>query len=334
MGSTIGERTVVALDTETTGFGHSDRIVSFGAIKIEEKAFFSDKNLNSNQTDVDMIYRLFNPGRRSNSQAEKVHGLSDWVLRHYDSIDNHLEEIGAFLSSADLVVMHNEDFDRRMIEAEFSRAGLRLVWPETKCTMATERLRGRPSSLAMAIRSLGMDRTGEYHGALEDAYFCLSLHLAQSGSRRLPPASAFHIPPEDYLVVPPKPTRAPNRNGYEPVVDLWRRIWPLAVVLRSMVRACGDTDACEDLYASALAQRMGGCLPGEPLDMVIRLTAGWHPSDSEIRQAGEQLIERSDREIFAEAATAMIHSDGVVSKPEVEALRLICLAARREVASE
>ena len=113
-------QTTLFLDTETTGCGPKDVVV--------ELAFRIDK--------LDGYYSyntLVHPGAREIPPVvTALHGISTRVARDYG---RQPEEVGltlrAYLMQADLVVAHNFNFDKKMLEQTVGR----LIWPRSLCTM-------------------------------------------------------------------------------------------------------------------------------------------------------------------------------------------------------
>lgn len=103
----------VVLDTETTGFSpHSDRIVEIAAAEFEPRSGILGR---------DLYYRL-NPGRGIPARVTKIHGIDDEAVKDKPTFANIADELVGFLEDATLVI-HNSDFDTRMLDAELSRAG-------------------------------------------------------------------------------------------------------------------------------------------------------------------------------------------------------------------
>jgi len=166
-------RRVVAIDVETTGLGITDRIVTFAAVAIDG-AEISENN-------VICVYRhaIFDPGKRSHPRAEELHGYSDWILRHQSPFAEVAIDIHEFLSSFDVLVAHNAEFDLAFLNKEFLSAGLPPLSATVYCTLThyRERYPGAPANLDAVARRIGRDREGKLHSALEDALVALSAFL-------------------------------------------------------------------------------------------------------------------------------------------------------------
>lgn len=157
------------VDTETTGLGPEDRIVSFGAIELAGREATGRR-----------IHLVFDPGRPSHPMARAAHGWRDEVLRGQDRFAHHARDIAAALSDCDLVIAHNMSFDRRFIAREFAFAGLEMPATRQVCTMEEHRRRhpGR-ATLDHCLGLIGLARASAIHGALEDAMLAATLWVHQ-----------------------------------------------------------------------------------------------------------------------------------------------------------
>ncbi|WP_149536572.1 3'-5' exonuclease [Siccirubricoccus phaeus] len=166
---------VVVFDTETTGTGFGDRVVSLGAVRL-------DAALAPEAT----LHLAFAPGIPCHWGAARVHGMSDAFLALHPPFALHAAEIAAFFAGA-MGCAHNLAFDRRMLGGEFERLYLPIPWGGELCTLRAWR-RARPggrAGLAHAAAACGLAREGMFHGALEDAWLAVQILRALHG---LPPA--------------------------------------------------------------------------------------------------------------------------------------------------
>jgi hypothetical protein len=118
---TLGPITV--FDTETTGAGAGDRVVSLGAVRL-------DAALEPEAT----LHLAFSPGIPCHWGAIRVHGMSDAFLACHPPFAEHAGEVAAFFGGHPAAA-HNFAFDRRMLGSEFGRLGLELPWSGGFCTM-------------------------------------------------------------------------------------------------------------------------------------------------------------------------------------------------------
>ncbi len=105
-------KTIVVLDTETTGFSpYNDRIIEFGAIKLV------------GGKEVERMGILINPCMRIPSQSTKVHGITDDMVKDKPTEDYYISKIIELFKDASYIVGHNVSFDIRFLEQMFLRNG-------------------------------------------------------------------------------------------------------------------------------------------------------------------------------------------------------------------
>ncbi|CAO3408372.1 exonuclease domain-containing protein [Azospirillum largimobile] len=155
-------RRFVVIDCETTGLSPAggDRMVSFAAIELAE-ATPTGRSLSL----------IFNPGRKSNPHALKVHGLPDHLLRHQDPFHSVAQDIRGFLDGA-VLVGHNVGFDIDFLRHEFRLCGLSWAPVQSLCTMqhARGQVAGRASLDAVAtLFGIDVGIRARFHGAFVDA---------------------------------------------------------------------------------------------------------------------------------------------------------------------
>jgi DNA polymerase III subunit epsilon len=128
---------VAFCDVETTGLGNQDRIISFGGIGM------ISRDLTKGRPGLAYLYLVFDPGRRNNRAAERIHGFTDSALRQQDPFAVHAADIWRFLTSHELIVAHNAAFDLRFINREMILSGLPALTRPVYCTMKAYRARQR-----------------------------------------------------------------------------------------------------------------------------------------------------------------------------------------------
>ncbi|WP_052389376.1 3'-5' exonuclease [Belnapia moabensis] len=160
---TLGPITV--FDTETTGAGAGDRVVSLGAVR-----------LNATLEPEATLHLAFSPGIPCHWGAIRVHGMSDAFLACHPPFEAHADEVAAFFGGH-AAAAHNFAFDRRMLGGEFERLGLEAPWGTGLCTMQAWRRAypGERVGLARAAAACGFERETSLHGALEDAWLAVQL---------------------------------------------------------------------------------------------------------------------------------------------------------------
>ncbi|ACL56026.1 3'-5' exonuclease [Methylobacterium nodulans] len=198
---------LLAIDVEATGLAARDRIVSFGAVALDTASLLGPSPAPT------CHHLIFDPQRVSHPRAEAVHGYDDWLLRHQDPAALHLNAIAALLGQADLIVAHNAAFDFGLLQREFAAAGRPALAARTYCTLEAYRRRGEagPATLDAVCRRVRLQRTGERHGALEDAWLALRVYLWLQGCPvRVtrpplgPPANLRPPPPRPEGALPPR----------------------------------------------------------------------------------------------------------------------------------
>jgi DNA polymerase-3 subunit epsilon len=164
---------VVFCDVETTGFGQRDRIVSFGGIGM------ISRDRAKGRPDLEYLYLVFDPGRSSHRDAERIHGFSVSALRLQDAFAVHAADVWRFLTSYELLVAHNAVFDFRFINREMRLSGLPALTRPVYCTMKGYRALnlGGSASLSAICRQIKLARSGDLHDAIEDAWLAMQVYL-------------------------------------------------------------------------------------------------------------------------------------------------------------
>ena len=144
------------IDFETTGFNArgNDRVVEVGVALLR-----SDLSVEGTWSSV------LNPER--DLGPTHIHGLTGAACLHAPVFAQIAAE---FLEALDgrILASHNWPFDSRFLSAEVGRLG--KEWsPTGLCTMKLAGRVGLPRTLDGATAELGLGRTGNVHGALEDA---------------------------------------------------------------------------------------------------------------------------------------------------------------------
>lgn len=168
----------IVLDTETTGLDPAEghRIVEIGAIEI----------VNYLPTGA-VFHRYINPEMAMPLEAFQVHGLGDDFLRRQPLFTDIVKELLEFLGDSSLVI-HNAEFDRRMLNAELNRMMLEPIPAERTVDtvkIARQRFPGAPVSLDALCRRFGVDNARRTkHGALLDCELLAEVYLELCGGRQ------------------------------------------------------------------------------------------------------------------------------------------------------
>ena len=151
-------RPLVCVDLEATGVwpGH-DRIVQIAAASI-----FPDGSVSTWSS-------LVNPERPIPQAALAIHGITDEMVTTAPTFARLAETVGALLSGCDLTGYNVERFDRRLLAAEFRRAGVADPTVDALVIDAyTIFVRQEPRSLDAALRFYGVEE-GQAHRQAHDA---------------------------------------------------------------------------------------------------------------------------------------------------------------------
>ena len=152
--------TLVVLDFETTGLSadNGDRAIEIGAVRLVDGEI------------VDRFQALMNPGRRISGFIEQYTGISNAMLADADDGEAVMAEFAEYLGDDNLIA-HNASFDRRFLEAELARIGLRPQG-HFACSMLCAR-RLYPDApnhkLGTLVRYKSLPNDGTFHRALADA---------------------------------------------------------------------------------------------------------------------------------------------------------------------
>ena len=164
---------IAFIDIETTGLSARDRIVSLAVVLLDMRTLSREK------INLEVMHRIYNPGVQCHPDAERIHGHADWTLRHQTFFSEEAEEVSNWIGRAGLVCCHNADFDVGFINRELVHAGLPVIASPKFCTMKRYRKEYSGSaSLANISAQLGMKRTSNKHGALEDVFLTINIFFA------------------------------------------------------------------------------------------------------------------------------------------------------------
>jgi DNA polymerase-3 subunit epsilon len=160
----------VVVDLETTGFSPArDRVIEIGAVAVEGGGI------------VEEFHSLIDPGRTVPGQAQRVHGITDEMLRGQPLPDEILPDFHRFIGQSRLVA-HNAPFDLGFLRGEFARLGFGLA-NRYHCTLQLSR-RALPSlpnhRLETVARHLfgRLDDKERLHRALADARLTARVWMA------------------------------------------------------------------------------------------------------------------------------------------------------------
>ena len=165
-------RPLVCFDLETTGVHvEHDRIVQIAAASI-----FPDGTVTTWSS-------LVNPERPIPPDATTIHGISDAMAARAPTFAQLAPTIAALFSGCDVTGFNVERFDRRLLAAEFRRAGFDDPTVGARVIDAyTIFVRQEPRSLAAALRFYGVGAAmanRRAHDASSDVEATVAVLLAQ-----------------------------------------------------------------------------------------------------------------------------------------------------------
>lgn len=144
------ERLVVVIDTETTGFGKSDRIVEVAAVTVDPER----------GEIVDEFDTLINPMR--DIPNSWIHGVTSGMVASAPTFEEVAIPI-ANLAEGQVIAAHNLPFDARLLRQEFARLNAEFL-PGS----GIDTLRLTNEKLEAACRRYGI-KIDQQHRALSDA---------------------------------------------------------------------------------------------------------------------------------------------------------------------
>jgi len=163
-------RPLVCVDLEATGVAvERDRIVQFAAASI-----FPDGRVTTWSS-------LVNPEQPIPPDATAIHGISDAMAASAPTFAQLAPAVAALLSGCDLAGYNVDRFDRRMLAAEFRRAGLEDPTAGARVIDAYALfVRQEPRSLEAALRFYGVgEAKRRAHDAASDVEATVAVLVAQ-----------------------------------------------------------------------------------------------------------------------------------------------------------
>lgn len=170
----------IALDTETTGLEVADghRIIEIGCVEM----------INRRVTEHHFHYYL-QPDFAVDSDALKVHGITNEFLRDKPRFADVVEEFIAFIQDAELII-HNAKFDVGFLNHEFSLLPEREQIIQHYCQivdtleLARRQHPGQKNNLDALCKRYQIDNSKrEWHGALLDASLLAEVYLLMTGGQ-------------------------------------------------------------------------------------------------------------------------------------------------------
>lgn len=123
----LNKATFVVLDLETTGLStRHDRIIQFGAVKVEKGTQIGKKNI------------LINPRRKLDQKIIDITDITNEMLEGKPTIEEVLPEIVEFVKGA-ILVTHNASFDFGFLNEELKRCNMPILTNPVIDTLALSR---------------------------------------------------------------------------------------------------------------------------------------------------------------------------------------------------
>lgn len=179
----------VTLDTETTGLDPDHhRILEVAAVEFDASSGEAQRT----------FHTLINPQQPIAPELTAIHGISDADVADAPVFAEVVDDLIAFVSGAHCVI-HNANFDTRMLDAEFKRVRLGTFSTHVRLTIDTlaiarQILPGRRHTLDALCDHFGVDRSARsLHGAAIDCALLAAVypHLAAGLARLTESLSAL-----------------------------------------------------------------------------------------------------------------------------------------------
>ena len=168
----------IILDTETTGLSveNGDRVIEIGCIEL----------LNHMPTG-NTLQIYFNPEtKKVSDEAIKIHKLDNDFLKKQPFFRDRVEDIMRFLSN-DTLIMHNAQFDTKMINNELnicSRPPMENHIIDT-LSLARKKFGSGAASLDALCKKFDITKgKREVHGALLDSFLLAEVYVELLGGRQ------------------------------------------------------------------------------------------------------------------------------------------------------
>jgi DNA polymerase-3 subunit epsilon len=168
----------VFIDCESTGLDtRSDQVIEVAAIEVIDRKIGNSVEFRCK------------PTCRMDLDAQRVHGISMEMLANEPPFADRANILLDFLEGADEVLAHNASYDVAMLDAEFARANISLVFGQKFKVVDTLRMaRAAVSSRRHSLKALAEHFRVEYdeqyaHGALYDVRTLARVWLAMTAGQ-------------------------------------------------------------------------------------------------------------------------------------------------------
>ena len=168
----------IILDTETTGLNLNEghRIIEIGACEMIDHVI------------TDTTFHMYiNPEREINTEATRVHGISNDDLKDKPTFSDICNEFIEFIGNSTLII-HNSDFDISFINNELKLCGKNFVISNPiidTLKLAKKKFPGSLVNLDALCRryDVSLDNR-KFHGALVDAVLLSEIYIELIGGRQ------------------------------------------------------------------------------------------------------------------------------------------------------
>jgi DNA polymerase-3 subunit epsilon len=330
---------LIFADVETTGLHSTDRIVSLGLIELDTRS------IRDPQPRVSFTHLIFDPGKKSHPQAERVHGYDDWTLRHQDPFAAHADRLRPYFQDPSVVWAHNAAFDGAFCQREFAAVG-HSISADLQCTMRLYRQKapGQRYGLKAIADTLGLARTSERHSALEDAWLAMCVFLKLNGHDPLSMPDFVRSGPTNLVQAPPLDGPLPRRSrkvrkpetapevGSTDFADVIAASRGLATLM--LFVAMADGEVAEGEWAALMklvdetTSRLGKTLSVAQRHDVVASLLDPKSTFSIRRAAQEVLADSYSRENLAAWIREVTFADGSGSPAEHQAIETIMSTIR------
>jgi DNA polymerase III epsilon subunit-like protein len=156
-------------DTETTGLLDTRLIPLVRQPRIIE-FYGAMVDLDAGPEPLWELDTLLNPGVPISEEITRITGIDDEMVRNAPTFDAFEPLLScAWTQSSMVVIAHNASFDVEMVDIEYERQGLHVLWPPVICTVEqTVHLRGHRLNLQALHELLFEERFKEAHRARND----------------------------------------------------------------------------------------------------------------------------------------------------------------------
>lgn len=191
------------IDTETTGFGKTDRLVEIAVVIVEGKEIVQEWET------------LINPDRDISNT--NIHGINSELVSLAPSFLEINSEISRLINGT-VLVAHNLSFDQRMLEQEFARIKKSIDFGKGFCTLQSTKVK-----LAVACEQYGIVNQSA-HRALTDARATALIFMQIFSESAVSDLAPISVKYESEQRTPQLLSRAAMSQDFKPSQQNLRRI--------------------------------------------------------------------------------------------------------------